>query len=703
MNALHPFGRFVPSPTGPPEWQAAPGGALDEVGFGGSAVLYVDDQGSRPFLWARGYGNHIRIDLDRLQSETTTWSALIRSVRHEGVAYPVTNATNRGGLFSLPYSTSPLTFELAVPRYDVSDGFEFQSRLIGFDNRWSEWSDIPQVSFTNLEGGPFTLEVRARDSSNSISTSAQFTFGITPPWFRSIGAYIAYSIVVVVAGFFLLRWRLAKNERERERLAQLVTTRTEELAIAKEQAETANRAKSTFLANMSHELRTPLNGVIGYAQVLLKDTNLDDKNRDRVNVVANSGGHLLRMINEVLDFSKIEAGHVELNPAPFSLSALIKDIVANQRTKADAKSLNFQVRADDALSGYFIGDAQKIRQVIENLLGNAIKFTASGRVQLDVSSNADELITFTVSDTGAGLSPEDQEGLFVPFQQSVNGRPPEPGTGLGLSISQRLVELMGGQIQVKSAPNEGSSFYFTIMLPDIAAPGRLDDENLPPVTGYEGSIRRIMVVDDVLVNRALIQELLAPTGFEVEELADAESALERLATTSEQLPDALIVDLRMPGMDGLSFAKAVRKRYGQRPKIILMSASVLDFDPQIAFSAGCDDFLPKPFREQDLLDRLGRALKLTWKRTTPTKSPVFTAELKSLDLATFDRIRANLLECAQKGDVRGIREQVENWPTDVAELVSLAQTLRPMIAAYQMDRIRQTLSATDSSNTSLQS
>lgn len=703
MNALHPFGRFIPSPTGPPRWQAAPGGALDEVGFGGSAVLFVDDQGPRPVLWARGYGNHIRIDLDSLTDETTTWTTLIRSVRREGTLYPVANATTTSGTFSLPYSTSPMTFELAVPRYDVSDGFEFQSRLVGFDDRWSEWSDIPQVTFTNLEGGPFTLEVRAKDSANSISTTAQFTFGITPPWFRSLGAYLGYGVLVIITVVLLLRWRLLKNERERLRLAELVTTRTAELAIAKDEAESANRAKSTFLANMSHELRTPLNGVIGYAQVLLKDPILDTKNRNRVDIVANSGEHLLRMINEVLDFSKIEAGHVELNPAPFNLTALIRDIVANQRTKADAKALDFQIHTDETLGGYFIGDAQKIRQVIENLLGNAIKFTPAGRVQLDVTSEADALVRFTVHDTGAGLSPEDQAGLFVPFQQSVNGRPPEPGTGLGLSISQHLVKLMGGHIQVESTLNKGSSFYFSIMLPDIAAPGKPDDENLPAVTGYEGPERRIMVVDDVLVNRTLIQELLAPTGFEVDEIADAESALEWLAAHSDHLPHALIVDLRMPGMDGLSFVKIVRKQYGSRPKIILMSASVLDFDPQIAFSAGCDDFLPKPFREQDLLDRLGRALKLTWKREIPLMPTESKSELKNLDISTFDRIRSELLDCALRGDVRGIREQVEAWPTDTVELISLAQTLRPMIAAYQMDQIRQTLTGQNPSTPPFQS
>ncbi len=343
MNALYPFGRYISTEDGSLRWQTAPGGALDEIGFGGSAVLFNDDREGQPLLWARGYENHIRIDLSKIEDNARAWATLIRSVRRDGEIYRVDDGPQGTSQFSLPYTTSPLTFELAVPRYDLSDGFEFQSRLLGFDDRWSEWSDIPQVSFTNLEGGPFTLEVRARDTALTLSESATFTFGITPPWFRTGWAYTVYGLIALLAAVTLLRWRLDKNERERDRLAALVETRTAELEVAKEEAESANQAKFTFLANMSHELRTPLNGVIGYAQVLLKDAQLDERNRERVNVVANSGEHLLRMINEVLDFSKIEAGHIKLKTAPFNLEALLNDIVANQRPKADAKSLKFEI------------------------------------------------------------------------------------------------------------------------------------------------------------------------------------------------------------------------------------------------------------------------------------------------------------------------------------------------------------------------
>ena len=201
-----------------------------------------------------------------------------------------------------------------------------------------------------------------------------------------------------------------------------------------------------------------------------------------------------------------------------------------------------------------------------------------------------------------------------------------------------------------------------------------------------------MVVDDVLVNRNLIDEILTPIGFKVIKMAAAETALAAISESAEP-PDGLIVDLRMPGMDGLEFSRRIRQTYGDRPKVVLMSASVLAFDPQIAFDAGCDDFLPKPFREGDLLDRLGRALKIRWQVAAATGAPPAPMGTRHIDLETYARIRAELVDCAKRGDIRGIRKEIDSWDLDYIELASLAETLRPLVAAYQMDGIRHTLAA----------
>ena len=581
------------------------------------------------------------------------------------------------------HSHEPVTIAFAAPRFAAGPPLQYQTRLIGFNDSWSPWSTRTDVSYTNLSGGPFVFEVRARDAEGRESAPARFTFSVSPPWHLSPVAISLYLLGAAggVAGF--VRWRLRKSERERARLEQLVTQRTEELHLAKNAADDANRAKSAFLANMSHELRTPLNGVIGYAQVLMKDRELSPRNRERLQIVQSSGEHLLRMINEVLDFSKIEAGRMELVPTPFHLPQLLRDIAAAITTRIEQKQLDFSFEPAPNLPDLVLGDPLKLRQVIDNLLSNAVKFTSHGSVRYTAEVQPDEFVKFSVADTGVGISCDDLVKLFQPFQQIVDGRPAEPGTGLGLAISKRLVELMGGTLAVESQPGRGSTFFFSVRLPVLAADAAQERKAAGTITGYRGRRRRVLVVDDVAVNRHVLRDMLAPLGFAIFEAADGNEALMR---ASDVRPDLVLLDLRLPGLSGLDVARRLRNASGagETLKVIAMSASVLSFNRDEAFAAGCDDFLPKPFREDDLLARVGMALQLGWLGETGEAEARAPAEplATSLTPEVIDELR----EHARRGEITILRRRLAELRGD-----SLADALESFARSYRMEGIRDLL------------
>ena len=714
---------------------------LSTAGLAGSA-------GSAGTLWAKGDHGLLRLDLARYRAGGLAVAPLIRGISAEGrdLVFPADNP----GRLAFAWSREPLTITWVSGLFRRTESERFQTRLVGFNDTWSAPTPRNDIAYTNLEGGPFRFEVRSVDRQGAPGPVSGFTFHVAPPWPRSPAAYALYSLAgaAAVAGF--VRWRLRAGDRERRRLERLVADRTAELRLAKDAADAASRAKSVFLANMSHELRTPLNGVIGYAQVLMKDRDLSPKNLERLRIVQTSGEHLLRMINEVLDFSKIEAGKMELAPAPFHLPQLLRDIAAAQQPRAQQKALEFVFDAAPELPDLVVGDSLKLRQVLDNLLGNAIKFTPAGRVTLSVrfaetspaplpsspdaspapvtrpsspvtsppgdhpttSSDAPlsalasqlsapknfqppgERLAFAVLDTGVGLGPADQAKLFQPFHQAADGRPPEPGTGLGLAISQRFVELMGGRLAVESDLGRGSRFHFTLTLPVLAADATAPAAASERIVGYRGPRRRLLVVDDVATNRHVLRELLAPLDFTVTEADSGEAALALLAADARAdtpPPDAIFLDLRMPGIDGLEFARRVRARpEGPRVKLIAMSASVLSFNRQDAFAAGCDDFLPKPFREADLLARLGLALRLEWINAAPAAAPTPASSGSNPPLELRTRLAppqlAELLAIAQRGEIASLRQHLEPHRGD-----PFADALLGLARSYRMERIRELL------------
>jgi signal transduction histidine kinase/DNA-binding response OmpR family regulator len=579
----------------------------------------------------------------------------------------------------LAFARDPLRVQFASPVYAPKGNVEYQYRLIGYDERWSPWSQQHEAVFTNLAGGVFTFEVRARRGSGGPGAVTRWKFAVRPPWWRSGPALAGGVLAVLGLGWLVLRWRMRALVRERARLEREVRERTEELALARDRAEAANRAKTMFLASMSHELRTPLHAILGYSQLLGGDQTLPDGARERLQIVANSGQHLLRLINEVLDLSKIEAGKLELRIAPFDLPALLTEIVHAQEARAAAKGLVFRRPDLAGLPAAVAGDAQKLRQVLDNLLGNAVKFTARGEVRLGVMPVAAGRVHFEVSDTGRGIAPEDLRRLFEPFTQARGAvEQPEAGTGLGLTIAHRLVALMGGELRVASTVGEGSRFWFEVDLAGASASAAIPGERRPKRRriGYEGPRRRVLAIDDVEANRWLFRDLLAPLGFEI---ALAASAGEALAQLEHVRPDLVLLDLRLPGMDGFALARTLRadpRLEGVR--ILAASASVFGHDPGEAVAAGCDAFISKPFLPDDFLSRVGQLLDLTWREEEA--APAAVAE--SLSPEWLEALRT----AAQLGDVVAMREACAELRQRHPHAAALDEIERA-IDAFDTDRV----------------
>lgn len=559
---------------------------------------------------------------------------------------------------TLAHDQSIFTLEFAALSYAAPERNRYRYRLDGLEKQWNEVdSGRRRATYTSLPAGTYLFRVQG-SNNDGVWNSKGVTLAITvlPPWwatwwFRSIAGLVIVGLILAA-----YRSRVKGLRLQTARLERQIAERTYELQIAKDAAEKANGAKSTFLANMSHELRTPLNAILGFSNLMRSSAGIPVKERQSLDIINRSGEHLLSLINDVLDMAKIDAGRTVLQSAPLDLRELVRGVLDLMRLRAEEKGLELFFEQSSGLCHSIWGDAEKLRQVLLNLVGNAVKFTERGsvtvRLEGEQCGDLQVPLRIEVQDTGAGISQEERDRIFEPFVQ-VGQVSSQKGTGLGLAITKQFIELMGGTIQVESTPGEGSLFRVEITVQKADEAEHAKPRNTwGRIIGLEPGQPeyRVLIVEDQLENWLLLRTLLESAGFLVQVSEDGPSGIEQFRTWR---PQFIWMDWRLPGMDGLEVTRRIRLLDGGRDvKIAVLTASAFTEHRAEAEAAGVDDFVRKPFQADEIFDCLERHLgvRYTYDDTTietPGIAALYKpdAALRQADLAALpEELRTELAD-----------------------------------------------------------
>jgi signal transduction histidine kinase/CheY-like chemotaxis protein len=479
-------------------------------------------------------------------------------------------------------------------------------------------------------------------------------------------------------------WWLIERKRSEEELRRYhnqledtVRHRTEELRLSRDIAEAANKAKSAFLANMSHELRTPLNAILGFSSIVRKDPQLPENERHNLDIINRSGEHLLTLINDVLEVAKIEAGGVQLAHTPFDLGGMVRDVTDMMHIRARDKGLQLDIDQSSQFPRYIVGDEPRLRQVLINLIGNAIKYTGQGGVSVRLGTKHNERahLLIEIEDSGPGIAVRDQPHIFEPFVQ-LGKQGTNKGTGLGLTITRQFVQLMGGSISLESTPGKGSLFRVALPLSEATA-----DDIAQPAPEAPGEVvgldsgqpqSRILIVEDQPDNQALLLQLIQSVGLQAKVAGNGERAVELFQSWQPQL---ILMDRRMPVMNGEEAARRIHQLPGgQKVKIVAVTASAFKEERKKILDAGMDDFVSKPYRPGEIYACLSKHLGIRFLYQDATETPqqerTLTPEMLSVLPKHLRKELQEAFQSLQSERIDQLIQEVANYDQDLQKTLT---------------------------------